>query len=143
MQSVRPRCETQWMEEAAKRAVNRAQSELMDALWEVDSLISRHDRLAPLALGHLQQKIGALLDYSAEQVEIARYWHPSPTQPEPVPSTSSQPTLAECPVCFELPTRLLRPCGHMICENCLHRIGSGRCPVCKQGFTHGLNVYLS
>ena len=44
----------------------------------------------------------------------------------------------ECPVCFEeVPARRL-PCGHRVCGECLYRIVSDSCPLCRhQGLERG------
>lgn len=136
-----------WMERSAEEVLEEAEVRLGEALWvarrTVNSGVGRC--LAPAVWRHLQGAIGAVLDFGAERIETARYWaepppHPG-TTPAPGPSTSQEPVSAACPICFEQATQILRPCGHVICVTCLGRIG--RCPICKAGFSHSLNIYFN
>lgn len=134
------------MEGAAEDALREAERRLSDQLYMVRNaaLLPNRRIVAPAVWDGLRAAMGQILDIGAEMIESARYWAQPPAPPgtsaDSGPSTSREPTLAECPICFGLATRVLRPCGHILCDRCVVRVG--RCPICKMGFSHSLEIYF-
>lgn len=134
-----------WMEDAAIRAVRVAQDHLGYAIWSADAILPANvpggEHLAPRVWEHIRDLIGRVMDTAATLMHEARQ---SAHAPDLQPSTStdtSQGVLAECPVCYGRPNRVIRPCGHVICQNCIDRVST--CPVCKQLITHSFNLFLT
>lgn len=140
-----------WMEGPALAALKEAEMVLCDHLWAARHVCFREQSYpngrsaTPAAWDSLRAAMGAVLEFGTERVESARYWSSPSTSQEgsttPTPSTSREPVMAECPICFERPTQVLRPCGHVVCATCIRRIG--RCPICKRGFSHSIDIFFS
>lgn len=136
-----------WMEGPSRDALRQAETNLSDCLWMSGQVanLPDGDRLAPTVWEAVRTSMGRLLDYAAERIESTRYWasslsHPPSTTPAPGPSTSRDPVPAACPICFEQATQVLRPCGHVICAQCV--VNVARCPICKKGFFHTIKVFF-
>lgn len=137
-----------WLQNAYLNAVNIAQRALTDTLWIVGRVLNNDRegeqlRLATATWDSLRTAMGTALDRGAEAIEGARLTTPSPSTSAPqnsTPSTSSSEQKAECIVCYGVPDRYLRPCGHVLCSDCVALLQ--RCPHCKSGISHTLSLFL-
>jgi hypothetical protein len=66
---------------------------------------------------------------------------------DPATDEDSQFAPYECPICWLFMTAPARHpmvlgCGHTLCEECLRRLSSRQCPMCKTAITHSVHCFL-
>ncbi|XP_047988203.1 E3 ubiquitin-protein ligase LRSAM1-like [Leguminivora glycinivorella] len=72
---------------------------------------------------------------------------PAPAPPAAPSPPAPAPAATRCGICLEQPpTRVLIPCGHVLCDPCLVGVqqasGANRCPYCRSHIGSCINIYL-
>lgn len=60
-------------------------------------------------------------------------------------SSSSSSGCPECPICYNsdtTPRAALQNCGHVYCVNCIEKMATKRCPVCRQAFHTSVPIFF-
>lgn len=96
--------------------MNAAPSEKQPTLWVADHAVTGNDERP-----HYNGGCPGLQGGMDGQTQDA--WSSTATTGHTRGSTYSRPSVqTECPIRYDRPARLLRPCGHVICPICLLRV---------------------